>query len=220
MSFILTRNSNEFVKYLIEGYVENETDIASLSTKFTLGSIVQAIDSGKVFVLTENGWEHLPTLQDKIDTLSKFKKYIGVTTTELETGSTVNPILINGVSTTAIDGDVATYNNLDFVYNGSIWQEAFSALGLLAYKDSAAGTYTPQGTISEITTTVAKEEGDIITIDSVDILPSTSYKSSNKILSFNAGKTITTTTTPVVKSISVEVSQPTFEGIEDIITVN
>lgn len=209
MSFMLTRNSNEFVKYLIEGYVENETDIASLSTKFTLGSIVQAIDSGKVFVLTENGWQHLPTLQDKIDALSRFKRYIGVTTTELETGSTVNPILINGVPTTAIDGDVATYNSLDFVYNGEIWQEAFSALGLLAYKDSASGTYTPQGTITPTKTTAT-----VAGVTSIGTLPTLTYDAQDKSLTFDTGTLPTTANETVVTDISA-----TFVGTQATITV-
>lgn len=49
--------------------------------------------------------------------------WLGVTTTELADGSTTNPITINGESVTAKAGDVVQYNGVEFVYNGTEWQE-------------------------------------------------------------------------------------------------
>ena len=50
-------------------------------------------------------------------------KWLGVTTTELTDGSSTNPVTIDGESVTAYAGDTVTYNNVEFVYNGSVWQE-------------------------------------------------------------------------------------------------
>ena len=50
-------------------------------------------------------------------------KWLGVTTTELTDGSSTNPITIDGESVPAYSGDTVTYNNVEFVYNGSVWQE-------------------------------------------------------------------------------------------------
>ena len=59
MSFILTKNAGVPVKYLIEGYIEQDTDRAQLRTDYTLGSKIKAIDTGKTYVLTEEGWKYL-----------------------------------------------------------------------------------------------------------------------------------------------------------------
>lgn len=93
----------------------------------------------------------------QIEGLSGFTKYLGVTTTELTDGSATNPITINGVPVTAESGNIALYGNSEFIFDGSNWN-AFgdlSALGTLAYKNSATGTYTPQGSVAAPTVTVA-----------------------------------------------------------------
>ena len=60
MSFILTKNSGVPVKYLVEGYIENTSDLSNLGTNFTLGSKIYALDTGKAYVLGSNGsWEYL-----------------------------------------------------------------------------------------------------------------------------------------------------------------
>ena len=74
--------------------------------------------------------------------------YAGVTTTEISDGSTTGTITISGESYTAKNGDVVIYGELEFVWNGSKWQELGStgSLKALAFKDSASATYTPAGT--------------------------------------------------------------------------
>ena len=76
--------------------------------------------------------------------------YAGVTTTEISDGSTTGTITISGESYTAKNGDVVIYGELEFVWNGSKWQELGStgSLKALAFKDSASATYTPAGTNS------------------------------------------------------------------------
>lgn len=76
--------------------------------------------------------------------------FIGETITPLEDGSTTNPIIINDQSVTATSGALVVYGSKEFIFDGTKWIE-FGDLGTLkalAFKDSASGTYTPQGSIS------------------------------------------------------------------------
>lgn len=112
-------------------------------------------------------------LQNTVDILTSIKRYIGVTTTELYDKATTNPITINGVSVTAVNGDAVMSGTQDFVWNGSggYWDAVPNAFGALAYKNSASGDYTPAGTVSITPGT----------------LPSISYNSNTETLTFNAG---------------------------------
>lgn len=78
-------------------------------------------------------------------------KFIGETTTALTDGATTNPITINGESVTAVSGNLVLYGNKEFLFDGAKWIEMgdLSLLGALAYKNSASGTYTPAGTVSQ-----------------------------------------------------------------------
>ena len=99
--------------------------------------------------------------------LSNVTRYIGVTTTVLTDGASTNPITINGESVTAVTGDMTIYTsgsgasavNKEFLFDGSVWQELgsidFSNLGDLAYKDTASGSYTPAGTMTDPTISVS-----------------------------------------------------------------
>lgn len=98
-----------------------------------------------------------------IESLAGFTKFLGVTTTALTDGSTTNPITINNQSVTADTGSIVTYGNQEFIFNGTAWQ-AFgdlSALGALAYKDEAEGSYTPAGTVSQPTFTGTSSDVDV-----------------------------------------------------------
>lgn len=50
-------------------------------------------------------------------------KWLGVTTTELEDGDITNPIIINSEEVTAVAGDVVTYTDTEFAFNGTAWQK-------------------------------------------------------------------------------------------------
>ena len=86
----------------------------------------------------------------RIAALSGYTYYMGVTSTALSDGSTTNPVKINGEDITANTGAICTYQSKEFIWNGTAWQEFgdLSALGDLAYADTASASYTPQGTIS------------------------------------------------------------------------
>lgn len=79
----------------------------------------------------------------------------GVTTTALTDDATTNPIIISGNSYTAQANDAVFYGHAEFVFDGTKWHEFGDRTGLgdLALKDSASGSYTPQGTVSQPTFT-------------------------------------------------------------------
>lgn len=107
------------------------------------------LPSGTTYDIKDEGAREL------ISELMNFRTYLGVTTTVLTDGATTNPITIFGQSVTAQAGDVATYDSDEFIWNGSAWQKFgdLSGLGALAYKDSASGSFTPSGTVTQPTFT-------------------------------------------------------------------
>ena len=83
--------------------------------------------------------------------------YIGATTTSLVDGSTTNPIVINGSDHTNVLGDLVNIDTAEFIWDGTKWNllgtSTGGAFGALAYADTASGTYTPAGTVSQPTFT-------------------------------------------------------------------
>ena len=81
--------------------------------------------------------------------------FIGETTTALTDGATTNPIQVNGSPFTAISGSLVVYQTSEFIFDGTKWI-LFGDLGTLkalAFKDSASGSYTPAGSVSQPTFT-------------------------------------------------------------------
>ena len=72
--------------------------------------------------------------------ISQGTRWVGVTTTEISDSSTTSTIVIDGTSHTAETGDITSYNNMEFIWNGTKWQEFGStgSLKALAFKDSVA----------------------------------------------------------------------------------
>lgn len=151
--------------------------------------------------------------------------YIGITTTGLTNGSTTNPIKINNADVTAKSGDVAIYGELEFVWNGTKWDEFGStgSLKALAFKDSASGSITPTGTISAPTVTVSMNTTSVTPISEVGSLPSFTATVANETLSlgFSAGSLPTKGTAVTVATgvNSAKASAPTFTGNGATITV-
>lgn len=87
--------------------------------------------------------------------VTKPLQFIGITETELVDGSTTNPIYIDGQSVTVANGNVVIYEENELIYSAtdSKWHDfgSLSATGALSSKNSATGTYTAQGTISQPT---------------------------------------------------------------------
>ena len=90
-------------------------------------------------------------LADEIAAWGQALKWIGVTTTPITDGDSTNPIMIEGVSVTAVGGNMTAYNGVEFVWDtdSGVWQ-AFGTgnLGTLAYQNSASGSFTPSGTVT------------------------------------------------------------------------
>ena len=91
--------------------------------------------------------------RERIEALESFTTYLGVTTTTLTDGATTNPITINGQSVTAQSGNIVLYGNQEFIFDGTHWNQFgdLSSLGSLAYKNTASGSFTPAGTVSQPT---------------------------------------------------------------------
>lgn len=152
--------------------------------------------------------------------LSGSTQYLGVTTTELVDNVTTNPsITVGGETVTASGGGIATYGNKEFIYNGTVWQEFgdLSALGDLAFADTASGTvkptgtvnvstnattnktatvskttgtatYTPEGTVSKPNVTVTPSTTTVNSITNVGTLPELTMTVANENLSISFSK--------------------------------
>ena len=100
------------------------------------------------------------TARSNIAALSGALTFLGTTTTALTDGATTSPITIGDSSVTPKAGNVVIYGNSEFVWSDveSKWREFGStgSLKALAFKDSASGSYTPAGTVSQPTFTGTK----------------------------------------------------------------
>lgn len=108
--------------------------------------------SGSVYKVVDEGAREL------IKELFNFHEYLGVTTSPITEGSTINPVIIDGESVTATAGDVVTLSTdaTEWAFSSTgKWQKfgELSGLGKLAFKDSVSASYTPAGTVSQPTFT-------------------------------------------------------------------
>ena len=89
--------------------------------------------------------------REAIEGLGNPTHFLGETTSNIQDGQDLNPIVINGEDVTAHAGDIVVHANAEFIYSGNAWVELgdLSGLGALAYKNSASGSYTPSGTVSQ-----------------------------------------------------------------------
>ena len=101
----------------------------------------------------------LQSRQD-IESLKEFTasgvQYVGVTVTALTDGATTPTTISLSKGDTSEDytvkkGDMVSYNNVMYAWNGSQWDELGSAgeLKALAYKDTVTGSVTPSGIVSK-----------------------------------------------------------------------
>lgn len=81
--------------------------------------------------------------------------FIGITTSDITDGSAVTPVSIDGADVTPKAGDIVIVNKegtngLEFIFANGKWYELGSSgsLKALAYKDSASGSYTPEGSVT------------------------------------------------------------------------
>ena len=153
--------------------------------------------------------------------------YAGVTTTVLANGSSTSPIKINEADYTPANGDVVIYDQLEFVWSTSDkkWHEFGSTGSLkgLAFKDSASASFTPAGSVSAPTVSVAVNTASVTPMADVGTLPNFTASVSNETLTlgFSAGSLPTkgnaVTVATGIKSASA--SEPKFTGGASTITV-
>lgn len=172
--------------------------------------------------------------RERIAELEQFTDFIGVTTTALTDGATTNPITINSESVTAKKGNIVLYGNSEFIFDGTTWHlfGDLGALGDLAYKNTASGSYTPAGSVSAPTISVASA-GATDTVEgmaTVGTLPSCTLPTmsvSGEILEFTAGS-FSAGTLPTKASAktfktgdaSYTATAPSFTGTAATITVS
>lgn len=153
--------------------------------------------------------------------------YAGVTTTALADGSNTSPIKINNADYMPLNGDVVIYNSLELVWSTSDnkWHEFGSTGSLkgLAFKDSASASYTPTGSVSAPTVSVAVNTSSVTPITGVGTLPSFTASVANEVLTlgFSAGALPTKGTAVTVATgiKSASASAPKFTGGASTITV-
>ena len=110
--------------------------------------------------------------------------WIGVTTTALSEGATTNPISVNGEDVTAKLGGLASYDGMEYAWNGSAWQGMGpSNLGALAYANTASGSYTPAGTVAITPGTDSTDS--VVGVSANGTLPY--FTQSGETVTFNAG---------------------------------
>jgi len=155
-------------------------------------------------------------------------KLVGTTTTALTDEATTNPITVNGESYTAVSQDAVFYGKQEFVFDGTMWHEFgdMSGLGDLALKDSASGSFTPSGTVSQPTISVgtAGSTGTFATAIETSAPsatapsnPITYYSVQNEVLSlYQIGYS---TDSAKTSDASYEASAPTFTGTAGTVTV-
>ena len=154
--------------------------------------------------------------RQKIAELGKPVYWMGVTTTTLSDGATTNPITIGGDSVTADVGGMAQYDAIEYVWNGSAWQELGRGnFGSLAFKSSASGSFTPEGSVA-----VTKGDDSTTTVNSITAVGTLPYfTASGETVVFNAGTLPTKGADTSVVTASGSVTA-TFSGTAGSVTVS
>jgi hypothetical protein len=149
------------------------------------------------------------------------KGWIGITTTALTDGATTNPITINGQSVTAVEGNITSYDEQEYIFNGTVWQEFgdLSDLGTLAYKDSASGSYTPQGSVAAPDVAVTPTTDTIKPVTDVGSMPTFTVSGETLIIEAGAVPTLGAEKT-FMTDASASASAPAFTGTQGTVTVS
>lgn len=160
--------------------------------------------------------------RDLIEALGNAVYWIGVTTTELTNGSATNPITVNEESVTAKIGGMAQYNGEEFIWNGSAWQSVGkNNFGALAFKNSATGDFTPQGSVSAPNVSVTGgTTGTVNSITDIGTLPSWTVSGTKATFSAGTLPTKGADTTVVTDVGTITADAPTFTGTQGSVSVS
>ena len=162
--------------------------------------------------------------------------YLGVTTSSIADNGTTNPVAITGKdgNITAVAGDIVTKANAEYLFDGTNWHLMgdLSGLGALAVKNSATGSYTPEGSASGANVTLNTTTGYVASSTtgggSVTNGSASAFTASvtNEVLSFSFTPAVPTAVTlPTFSSQTIatsvdQITQPTFTGTQADITVS
>ena len=150
------------------------------------------------------------------------KSWVGITSTALTDGATTNPITIGTSSVTAVSGNITSYNNQEFIFNGTAWQ-AFgdlSDLGSLAYQNSASGNFTPEGSVSKPSVTVTESKTDIPNVTDVGSMPTYTVSGEKLTISAGSAPTLGTAISALTGATAALDDAPTFTGTSGSVTVS
>lgn len=181
-------------------------------------------------------------IEDLTGAVSGAVHYVDETTTPLTDGATTSPITVDGKSYTPHAGDVVAYGETEFIWSETShkWREFGStgSIKALAFKDSASGTFTPAGTVSQPTFTgtekqvsvkgtptgsvavqlnIALSKTNVTPIDAVGTLPSLQFSVSgeNLSISWDAGTLPTKgAAVSVATDVGTATASATFTGNE------
>lgn len=78
-----------------------------------------------------------------ISALTTAMTFIGTTTTPISEGSTQSQIVIDGVTVTAVAGNLVMYQGVEYIFNGTTWYTFFDPTSLSVTKDNFVKTVTP-----------------------------------------------------------------------------
>ena len=105
-------------------------------------------------------------VESEVEELKSATRWIGVTTTALTDGATTKPIVIDGSNVNQRRGDVTSYNEIEFVWNGSKWQEFGSNNKELYYVtvtvDQSGTIYSADKTYAEITSAITSGQMPVV----------------------------------------------------------
>ena len=160
--------------------------------------------------------------RSRISALESYTDYLGVTTTALTDGATTNPITINDEQVTAKKGNIANYGSKEFIFNGTAWQEFgdLSALGALAYKDSATGSFTPSGSVSKPDVTVTPSTDTIQPVSSVGTAASFTVNGEELVITPGTAPSLGTAKTFMTGASAELASTPSFTGTAGSVSVS
>ena len=196
---------------------------------------------------TPNGTEYWLRDEEARELISQISgdslRWVGITTTAITDQShTPTTISIGGENHTVASGDVTAYRATasepytEFVYAGDpsttgLWQKFGdydpTALGDLAYKDDASGSFTPSGSVSAPTISVSSAGATDSAIDGMETAAPGATAPSNPITYCDVTNHVLrmyqvgyTTDTFKTGDASYTASQPTFTGTADTVTVS
>lgn len=142
-------------------------------------------------------------LETAVASLQNATHWLGITTTTLSDGSTTNPITIGGESVTAKSGDIVQDSNgIEFIFNGTAWQQFGASIGTLkafAFADTGTVTITPAGTNASSAVSFAAHTTDNV------LGEATTFTNASSEVSFAEHTTATVLTSDVSATVPKQV---------------